>query len=240
VALFNPTSAPATITVRWSEIGLAPGDAAVRDMWAHADRGVVADSFTATVEPHGTALLKITTSSAAAPEPPPVEAAMSAPTDAPQASVPAPGQATAYPYLSDMSWASASSFFGPVERDMSNGEAAASDGHPLTLAGRSYAKGLGVHAPADIRFDLGGNCTAFAADVGLDAEVGAHGAASFQVWADGTLIYDSGVLTGGMPPTPVYLDVTGIHELGLVVVPGGETTDYGHADWAGARLACST
>jgi alpha-galactosidase len=245
VALFNPTGAPATITVHWNEIGLAPGDAAVRDLWAHADRGVVADSFTATVEPHGTTLLKITTPTVVALEvpavdiPPPADAPAPPPVEAPQASDTAPSQTTTYPYLSDMSWTSASSFFGPVERDMSNGEAAAADGHPLTLGGQSYAKGLGVHAPADIRYDLGGNCTAFAADIGLDAEVGGHGTVSFQVWADGTLIYDSGMLAGGMAPTPVYLDITGVHELGLIVVPGGATTDYAHADWAGARVACN-
>jgi hypothetical protein len=120
---------------------------------------------------------------------------------------------------------------------MSNGEAAGGDGRPIALGDQSYAKGLGVHAPADVRYDLGGRCAAFAADVGLDAEVGAHGAAIFQVWADGALIYDSGVLAGGMPPLPVYLSVAGVHELRLVVAPGG-TTDYAHADWAGARVAC--
>ena len=56
-----------------------------------------------------------------------------------------------------------------------------------------------------MRYDLGGTCTAFAADIGLDAEVGQHGTAVFQVWADGALIYDSGVLRGGMAPVPVYL-----------------------------------
>jgi alpha-galactosidase len=226
VALFNPTDAPAAITVRWSEIGLAPGAALVRDLWAHADRGAPADSFTATVEPHGTAMLKITAQSATATDqPPPVDQ-------------PAPAGGITYPYLSDLPATFAVSAFGPAEHDMSNGEAAAGDGHPIAIGGQSYPKGLGVHAPADLRYDLGGNCTAFAADVGLDAEVGAQGAASFQVWADGALIYDSGVLAGGMAPLPVYLAITGVHELRLVVVPGGATTDYAHADWAGARVAC--
>jgi alpha-galactosidase len=240
VALFNSTDAPATMTVRWGEIGLAPGVAAVRDLWAHADRGAVADAFTATVEPHGTAMLKITAQSFAAADVPAPDGTSGAPADqvAPPADAPAPAQGITYPYVSDLPATFASSAFGPVERDMSNGEDAPGDGHAITLGGQSYAKGLGAHAPADIRYDLGGNCMAFAADVGLDAEVGAHGAASFQVWADGALIYDSGVLTGGMAAVPVYLDIPGVHELRLVVVPSGATTDYAHADWAGARLAC--
>jgi alpha-galactosidase len=239
VALFNPTDAPASITVRWGEIGLAPGDALVRDLWAHGDRGIAADSFTATVEPHGTAMLKITTlPSVAAEQPPSGEWLDPAPGDHPPAAEPAPGQQISYPYLSDMEWTFASSFFGPAERDMSNGEAGGGDGRPISLGGQSYAKGLGVHAPADVRYDLGGRCTAFAADIGLDGEVGAQGAASFQVWADGALIYDSGVLTGGMPPVPVHLGIVGVHELALLVLPGSPTTDYAHADWAGARVAC--
>ena len=96
----------------------------------------------------------------------------------------------------------------------------------------------GVHAPADVRYDLGGECMAFAADIGLDAEVGQHGTAVFQVWADGALLYDSGVLRGGMAPVPVYLHIPGVHELRLVVAPGDWTTDYAHADWADARVAC--
>jgi alpha-galactosidase len=207
----------------------------VRDLWAHADLGVTPDGFTATVEPHGALQLKVTAQPSAAPVPTQADP----PGELPAAGQPpAPGQPPEYPYLSDLPWASASSFFGPVERDMSNGGAAAGDGRPLTIGGARYDKGLGLHAPADLRYDLGGSCSAFAADIGLDGEVGAHGAAVFQVLADGALIYDSGELTGGMPPLPVYLDIAGVHELRLVVAPVGGMTDYAHADWAGARVAC--
>jgi alpha-galactosidase len=237
VALFNPTDAPARITVRWVEIGLPAGAAQVRDLWAYAERGSQTDSFTAEVEPHGTAMLKITTTVLAAADLPAPDASVPAEPAAPPADA-QPAPAVSYPFLSDLQPTFASSSVGPVELDTSNGEAAPGDGHPLTLGATTYAKGLGVHAPADVRYDLGGKCTAFASDVGIDAEVGAHGAASFQVWSDAALIYDSGVLTGGMPPVPVYLDITGARELRLVVVPT-DTNDYAHADWAGARVACA-
>lgn len=241
VALYNPTDRPATIAVRWAEIGLGSGAAQVRDLWEHADRGTFVDSYSARVEPHSTVMLRVFM-----PAPPPPPAVEAASVDAPAsveglldgALAPAPAPAVSYPYLTDLVWSSASGGHGPVERDMSNGEAAPGDGHPIAIAGKIYAKGLGTHAPSDIRYDLGGRCTAFAADVGLDAEVGARGAASFQVFADGALIYDSGVLTGGMPPLPVYLDIPGVHELRLVVAPAWNTPDYAHADWADARVAC--
>jgi len=234
VALFNPTDKSAAITVRWADIGLAPGDALVRDLWAHADRGVVADSFTATVEPHGTVMLKITAQSyVAATVPDPVDPS------APPIDAPVANPNVRYPYLSDLAAVFADNALGPVELNISNGEGGTGDGHEITLGDRRYAKGLGVHAPADVRYDLGGTCTAFAADIGLDAEVGQNGTAVFQVWADGALIYDSGVLRGGMQPVPVYLDVPGVHELRLVVAPVDWVIDYAHADWADARVACN-
>jgi alpha-galactosidase len=234
VALFNPTDTSAAITVRWADVGLAPGDALVRDLWAHADRGVVADSFTAMVEPHGTVMLKITAQSY-------VEAKLPDAVDPPAVPADTPGAnpSVRYPYLSDLVPVFAENAFGPVEIDISNGEGAAGDGSKITLGDTRYAKGLGVHAPADIRYDLGGSCMAFAADVGLDAEVGQQGTAVFQVWADGALIYDSGVLRGGMAPVPVHLDIPGVHELRLVVVPVDWVNDFAHADWADARVACT-
>jgi alpha-galactosidase len=230
VALFNPTDQPAEMTVWWAEIGLLPGDALVRDVWAHTER-IAANSYSATIAPHGTVMLKITAQPAAVAGPPAEQPG--APADAPLAP-----EGITYPYLSDLAPVFAQSAHGPIELDISNGEAAAGDGQTLTLGDTRYAKGLGMHAPADVRYDLGGRCTAFAADIGLDAEVGPNGAAIFQVWADGALIYDSGALRGGMAPVPVYLNIPGVHELRLVVTPVDWVTDYAHADWAGARVAC--
>ena len=230
VALFNPTDTSAAISVRWADIGLAPGDALVRDLWAHAYRGIAADSFTAMVEPHGTLMLKITAQPSAA---------ATVPDPAPPTTAPATGSSVRYPYLSDLTPTFAENGLGPIEIDISNGEGGSGDGHTIILGGTQYAKGLGVHTPSDVRYDLGATCTAFAADIGLDAEVGLNGTAVFQVWADGTLIYDSGALHGGMAPVPVYLDVPGVHELRLVVAPVDWVIDYAHADWANARVACS-
>jgi NPCBM/NEW2 domain len=73
--------------------------------------------------------------------------------------------------VSDLSFVSSSNGWGPVERDTSNGEQAAGDGHPITIRGTVYAKGLGVHADSDVAFFLGGNCSRFTATVGIDDEV---------------------------------------------------------------------
>jgi hypothetical protein len=59
VVLLNRTSSTASITVNWSDIGLAAGNAQVRDLWAHSTLGNFSNSYTASVPSHGVAMLKI-------------------------------------------------------------------------------------------------------------------------------------------------------------------------------------
>ena len=140
-------------------------------------------------------------------------------------------------YLSDLPYTVTANGWGPVEKDRSNGEQPAGDGLPLTLAGVVYPKGLGTHAASDIRYTMSG-CTTFAAKVGLDDEVANNGSVVFQVFADGTKVYDSGVLTGASPTATVNATVTGKTALQLVVTNGGDNVDFDHADWADAKLTC--
>ncbi|MFB7509102.1 NPCBM/NEW2 domain-containing protein [Streptomyces broussonetiae] len=141
-------------------------------------------------------------------------------------------------YLSDLPWLSATSGWGPVERDTSNGESAAGDGHPITIGGTVYAKGLGAHAPSDISFYAGRACTKVSADVGVDDEKGTQGTVAFEIWADGTKVASTGVLTNAMPAQPLTADVTGAQVVRLVVTDGGDGNDSDHADWADAQVSC--
>ncbi|MEU6772505.1 NPCBM/NEW2 domain-containing protein [Streptomyces sp. NPDC046759] len=141
-------------------------------------------------------------------------------------------------YLSDLTWLSATSGWGPVERDTSNGESAAGDGHPITVGGTVYAKGLGVHAPSDVSFYTGKACGRLSADVGVDDEKGTKGTVTFEVWADGTKVASTGVLTNAMPAQPLTADVTGVQVVRLVVTDAGDGNDSDHADWADARVSC--
>jgi alpha-galactosidase len=58
IGLFNRSIAPAKVAVQWKDAGFS-GDAAVRDLWAHADRGSHADGYSAEVAPHGVVLIKV-------------------------------------------------------------------------------------------------------------------------------------------------------------------------------------
>jgi glucose/arabinose dehydrogenase len=141
-------------------------------------------------------------------------------------------------YLSDLFWTSMTNGWGPVELDRSNGENAAGDGRTITLNGTTYAKGLGGHAASDVRYSLGGNCTRFRASVGVDDEVSSAGSVVFQVWAEGTKLYDSGVMTGTSATKNIDIDITGRTSLALIVTNGGDNVDFDHADWANARVEC--
>ena len=140
-------------------------------------------------------------------------------------------------YVSDLTWTSMTNGWGPVEKDKSNGEQAAGDGHTLTLNGTTFAKGLGGHAASDVRYALN-SCTSFTAQVGIDDEVGANGSVVFQVFGDTTKLYDSGVMTGATATKSVSVDLTGKTSLGLVITNGGDNVDYDHGDWADAKLTC--
>ncbi|WP_086839705.1 NPCBM/NEW2 domain-containing protein [Amycolatopsis kentuckyensis] len=144
-------------------------------------------------------------------------------------------------WASDLRWAAEKNGYGPVERDMSNGSIPAGDGKPLTVNGVVYPKGLGAHAPSEVVFYLGGRCTAFTTDVGVDDEREAtnkQGSATFEVYADGVKAAATGVRTWQDPAVPLAADLHGAQYLRLVVTDGGDGNSYDRSDWAAARLTC--
>jgi alpha-galactosidase len=139
--------------------------------------------------------------------------------------------------LSKATWISASSGWGPVERDMSNGEQAAGDGHPITINGVVFAHGLGVHASSDIRFYLGGGCTTFDTMAGLDDEEN-QGSVAFQVLGDGKQLAGTDVFHPGMPADHLQANLAGVQVIDLIVTDGGDGSSYDHADWATPTVTC--
>lgn len=109
-------------------------------------------------------------------------------------------------------------------------------GDPITLGGVVYTNGIGVNSFSGLDYDLGGICSQFHATIGVDADVGTKGSVIFQVFADGTLIYDSGVMTGGQAPQTINLDVTGVRRLILGVGDADDNINYDHGDWANAYV----
>ncbi|MFD6347604.1 sulfatase-like hydrolase/transferase [Streptomyces roseolus] len=142
-------------------------------------------------------------------------------------------------YLSDLTWISATNGWGPVERDASNGKNAAGDGPLISFGGTTYPKGLGVHAPSDIAFHLGGAALRFTSLVGIDdfsARQSSLGATRAKVYGDDRLLLTTSTLTAATGPVQVDLDVRGIRVLRLVVEDANNRTSFDHTSWALAHV----
>ncbi|MDB6109082.1 MAG: glycoside hydrolase clan [Pedosphaera sp.] len=207
VALLNRGTNTGTITANWSDLGLPAGFASVRDLWAYAYAGNFTNSFTATIPGHGVRLLKIVPG-ARAPLPPP-----------------------GTNYLSDLNWLSSTTNPYPIPLDKDTA------GHPITMHGITYPKGLGAHAPSHIEYLLEGTASRFKCDVGVDDD-GCCGIASviFQVLVDGAKVYDSGIVTSETPTRSIDVDISGGNILTLDVLVGASDNRNDHADWANARI----
>lgn len=107
---------------------------------------------------------------------------------------------------------------------------------PLRIGAKSYARGLGHHAPGEIVLDLAGEYSTFEAEVGVQAQDGRAGSVVFQVYVDGEKRFDSGVLRDGDPPLPLKVSTEKADTLRLVVTDAGDGITCDCANWCEARL----
>ena len=129
--------------------------------------------------------------------------------------------------------------WGPVEKDKSNAGKSSGDGRTITLNGVTYAKGSVRMLPRTCA-TTSGACARFRSDIGVDDEVASSGTVVFQVYADGAKLYDSGVMNGASATKTVDIDVSGKTQLHLVVADAGDGINSDHADWAAARVECTS
>lgn len=112
------------------------------------------------------------------------------------------------------------------------------EGHPITIAGKTYASGVGTHATGRINVKLNGSAMRFKAQLGIDDEVvpnkgnvkytikgiGENGLSS--VLAEGTIV------SGGLTQN-IDVDVNGYKYLIIDLDENGENS-YDHVDVANA------
>jgi len=110
------------------------------------------------------------------------------------------------------------------------------DGNPIAIGGRTFTRGVGTHAASTFLVNLKGDARRFQAWVGVNDEVKTRGTVTFQLFAGGRRLWESGPLRGGDAPKQVDVDVSGVETLALVVLGGDDGIDYDHADWAEARF----
>ncbi|GAA5210901.1 NPCBM/NEW2 domain-containing protein [Streptomyces thinghirensis] len=140
--------------------------------------------------------------------------------------------------MSDLVFTSYSGW-GPVEHDTSNGKGGADGGHPITLNGTTYTKGLGAHALSAVTVHIGGNCTAFTANVGLDGETNGYGSVTFTLLADGEPVATTDILHTHQAALPLRANVTRGAKLELVVGHARDGNGSDHAGWTDAKIICT-
>ncbi len=132
-------------------------------------------------------------------------------------------------FLDTLEWSEATAGWGKVQRNRSIME------KPMTLAGKTYYRGLGAHAASRVRYALPAGYATFAATLGKDQEV-VGGSVVFVVQLDGREVFRSGVFRNDTAPREIILPLGNAKELVLKVEDAGDGVGADHADWADARL----
>ena len=108
-------------------------------------------------------------------------------------------------------------------------------GRPLTLAGRVFESGLGVHARSQMTFANDGNFDVLTGVIGIDAETAGRGDCVFIVLGDGQPLFTQRV-KGTDPPRDVRVDIGRYKQVTLLVEPGEDLDLADHADWCDIRF----
>lgn len=108
------------------------------------------------------------------------------------------------------------------------------ENRPLTIAGKTFERGIGSHAESQFNVRVNG-AKRFLATVGVDDETNGRGNVRFLVSADGKVLFDSGPMKGGEAGKDVDVDVAGKKEL-ILSIQAEHGITYAHANWAAARF----
>lgn len=109
------------------------------------------------------------------------------------------------------------------------------EGGPISVAGRRYERGLGVHAPSRLEFHLNKKFKTFHVVPGPDDAH--HGKIEMIVLVDGKEIYASGTIARKSGPVvPLVLPVQGASRMTLIVREADGKRGGDHACWADAYL----
>ncbi|MFO0838264.1 MAG: NPCBM/NEW2 domain-containing protein [Phycisphaerae bacterium] len=107
---------------------------------------------------------------------------------------------------------------------------------PISLAGKTYARGVCQHSRSAATFRLGGGYSQFAVTVGISDDVAPRGDAAVRIVGDGRVLWRADSIRGDRPPQDVAVDVTGVSELTLITDFGADLDLADHVCWGFARL----
>jgi hypothetical protein len=108
-------------------------------------------------------------------------------------------------------------------------------GGPLTLKGRTFESGVGVHSRCHLTFLLDQQGEKLLAVIGIDDATNGRGDCDFVVLGDGRELFRKRV-TARDAPQAINVDIQSVRQLTLAVEPGQDLDLADHADWCDARI----
>ena len=136
-------------------------------------------------------------------------------------------------YLSDLQPASV--LYRPIVAPRRDWRKDASvSGNPIRLGGKSYRKGLGLASGTLLKFAPNRGYDVFSGTVGIDDGTGGRGDCVVVLRADGEERFRAHLKGGDEPVTVGPVDIAGVRELALEVLPGRDLDLADHVDLADA------
>lgn len=94
-----------------------------------------------------------------------------------------------------------------------------------------YDNGIGTHATSRHVFDINRKFRRFTTDFGIDTEAGTRASATFEIYGDGKLLFQSGPMGRFDLPRHADVDVSGVRYLTLKTTDAGDGNYDDHTDW---------
>lgn len=105
----------------------------------------------------------------------------------------------------------------------------------IRIGGRVFAKGLNVHSPTVLEFDVSGY-NWFRCVLGMDDGVARPGRAGVRIEGDGRELFST-LVTGGDKPKELAINIAGVRRLRLIVDRGDDDDELGdHVSFGDARV----
>jgi len=104
-------------------------------------------------------------------------------------------------------------------------------GGPLSVGGRQFARGIGVHSRSVLRYPLGGTATALVTRCGLDDSAGSGATVEVRIRVDGQIRFERTITAASGLQDPLWIDLRGAGALELVVDPGPDGAILDRFDW---------
>jgi len=107
----------------------------------------------------------------------------------------------------------------------------------ISIAGKRYPWGIGVHANSELSFDLNGRFKEFLADAGIATRMGSQGSVVFTVLGDQKELFKSPVVRGtDEKALSIKISVAGVKVLTLKVTDADDLDLSDVANWGSARV----